>query len=72
MPSNPSFFLLVLEAKRSERIRLELELKNVQRQIAMMRRSGRRFEVPTIIIPLERMIDISDLLCSEARVLRLF
>ncbi|KAI1313077.1 hypothetical protein EDD11_002714 [Mortierella claussenii] len=35
---------VVLEAKRSEKIRLELELKNVQRQIAMLRKSGRKAE----------------------------
>jgi len=35
----------VLEAKRSEKIRLELELKNVQRQIAMLRKSGNKIEV---------------------------
>ncbi|KAG0281276.1 hypothetical protein BGZ97_009291, partial [Linnemannia gamsii] len=28
------------DAKKSEKIRLELELKNVQRQIAMLRKSG--------------------------------
>ncbi|KAF9351430.1 hypothetical protein BGX34_000565 [Mortierella sp. NVP85] len=40
LPEDPQ---LLLEARRSEKIRLELELKNVQRQIAMLRRSGRRF-----------------------------
>ena len=35
----------MLEAKRSEKIRLELELKNVQRQIAMLRKSGNKVEV---------------------------
>ncbi|KAF9895608.1 hypothetical protein BX616_009269, partial [Lobosporangium transversale] len=33
-----------LEAKKSEKVRLELELKNVQRQIAMLRKVGRKFE----------------------------
>ncbi|KAF9401470.1 hypothetical protein BGX21_001608 [Mortierella sp. AD011] len=41
LPEDPQ---LLLEAKRSEKIRLELELKNVQRQIAMLRKSGRRTE----------------------------
>ncbi|KAF9189478.1 hypothetical protein BGZ51_009514 [Haplosporangium sp. Z 767] len=41
LPEDPQ---LLLEAKRSEKIRLELELKNVQRQIAMLRKQGKRFE----------------------------
>ncbi|KAF9209292.1 hypothetical protein BGZ49_005356 [Haplosporangium sp. Z 27] len=41
LPEDPQ---LLLEAKRSEKIRLELELKNVQRQIAMLRRPGRKVE----------------------------
>ncbi|KAF9088450.1 hypothetical protein BGX29_009794 [Mortierella sp. GBA35] len=36
LPEDPQ---LLLEAKRAEKIRLELELKNVQRQIAMLRKS---------------------------------
>ncbi|KAG0225870.1 hypothetical protein BGW42_004064 [Actinomortierella wolfii] len=38
LPEDPQ---LLLEAKKSERVRLELELKNVQRQIAQLRRSHR-------------------------------
>ncbi|KAF9985801.1 hypothetical protein BGZ75_002512 [Mortierella antarctica] len=41
LPEDPQ---LLLEAKRSEKIRLELELKNVQRQIAMLRKSGKKIE----------------------------
>ncbi|KAG0206322.1 hypothetical protein BGX28_002223 [Mortierella sp. GBA30] len=41
LPEDPQ---LLLEAKRSEKIRLELELKNVQRQIAMLRKSGKKVE----------------------------
>ncbi|GJJ73226.1 hypothetical protein EMPS_05584 [Entomortierella parvispora] len=41
LPEDPQ---LLLEAKRSEKIRLELELKNVQRQIAMLRKSGHKIE----------------------------
>lgn len=41
LPEDPQ---LLLEAKKTERLRLELELKNVQRQIAMLRRSSRRFQ----------------------------
>ncbi|KAG0051609.1 hypothetical protein BGZ83_003529 [Gryganskiella cystojenkinii] len=41
LPEDPQ---LLLEAKRSEKIRLELELKNVQRQIAMLRKSGNKVE----------------------------
>lgn len=37
LPEDPQ---LLLEAKKAEKIRLELELKNVQRQIAMLRKSG--------------------------------
>lgn len=56
--------VLVLEAKRSEKVRLELELKNVQRQIAMLRRSGRRFEV-RIIIAMSRAIDFTLLVARQ-------
>ncbi|KAF9585807.1 hypothetical protein BGW38_000659 [Lunasporangiospora selenospora] len=42
LPEDPQ---LLLEAKRSEKVRLELELKNVQRQIAMLRKAGKRFEM---------------------------
>ncbi|KAG0300277.1 hypothetical protein BGZ98_009310 [Dissophora globulifera] len=42
LPEDPQ---LLLEAKRSEKIRLELELKNVQRQIAMLRKPGRKLEL---------------------------
>ncbi|KAF9934387.1 hypothetical protein FBU30_002211 [Linnemannia zychae] len=39
LPEDPQ---LLLEAKKAEKIRLELELKNVQRQIAMLRKSGKK------------------------------
>ncbi|KAF9129115.1 hypothetical protein BGW39_004457 [Mortierella sp. 14UC] len=39
LPEDPQ---LLLEAKKGEKIRLELELKNVQRQIAMLRKSGKK------------------------------
>ncbi|KAF9430737.1 hypothetical protein BGZ94_004506 [Podila epigama] len=42
LPQDPQ---LLLEAKRAEKIRLELELKNVQRQIAMLRKSGKKVEL---------------------------
>ncbi|KAF9379136.1 hypothetical protein CPC16_010913 [Podila verticillata] len=41
LPEDPQ---LLLEAKRAEKIRVELELKNVQRQIAMLRKSGKKIE----------------------------
>ncbi|KAF9381606.1 hypothetical protein CPB97_007651 [Podila verticillata] len=41
LPEDPQ---LLLEAKRAEKIRVELELKNVQRQIAMLRKSGKKVE----------------------------
>ncbi|KAF9305353.1 hypothetical protein BGZ74_010486 [Mortierella antarctica] len=42
LPEDPQ---LLLEAKRAEKIRVELELKNVQRQIAMLRKSGKKVEL---------------------------
>ncbi|KAG0367267.1 hypothetical protein BGX24_003307 [Mortierella sp. AD032] len=39
LPEDPQ---LLLEAKKAEKIRLELELKNVQRQISMLRKSGKK------------------------------
>ncbi|KAG0328513.1 hypothetical protein BG000_000454 [Podila horticola] len=36
---------VLLEAKRAEKIRVELELKNVQRQIAMLKKSGKKVEL---------------------------
>ncbi|KAG0297527.1 hypothetical protein BGZ96_006036 [Linnemannia gamsii] len=44
LPEDPQ---LLLEAKKAEKIRLELELKNVQRQIAMLRKSGGRKNAET-------------------------
>ncbi|KAF9316015.1 hypothetical protein BG003_002427 [Podila horticola] len=42
LPEDPQ---LLLEAKRAEKIRVELELKNVQRQIAMLKKSGKKVEL---------------------------
>ncbi|KAK3841040.1 MAG: hypothetical protein J3R72DRAFT_446393 [Linnemannia gamsii] len=39
LPEDPQ---LLLEAKKAEKIRLELELKNVQRQISMLQKSGKK------------------------------
>ncbi|KAF8938050.1 hypothetical protein EDD21DRAFT_379604 [Dissophora ornata] len=54
LPEDPQ---LLLEAKKSEKIRLELELKNVQRQIAMLRKPGRKIELDSSESPKTELDD---------------